>query len=101
MREDTMLNRRRFLSSTALASAGLVAGVGAAWAFSVEDASAGLTSEYHTARVAACRAQSAYHARLLANVRSELDASPLSDEEKRQLAAQAVCPLCGCRISET
>ena len=66
-----VLSRRRFLWSTALASAGLTAGAAAARAFALEEPAAGTIAEMR-AGAAACAAASPYHAQVLADVRALL-----------------------------
>jgi hypothetical protein len=93
-----VLSRRRFLWSTALASAGLTAGATAARAFALEEPAAGTIAEMR-AGAAACAAASPYHAQVLADVRALLSGRDLPDEERKQMLAQATCPLCGCRVA--
>lgn len=95
-----MIDRRRFLRTTALASAGTLAGAAAARAFGFEEPTASVSGEYQAARLA-CVAGDASHAQLLAELRGRLDGLALSDEQKQQVLDQATCPLCGCRISST
>src|SRR5512132_2192757 len=72
-----VISRRRFLSCTILAFGGLMASAPVARAFSIEEPAASLAGEYHAARAAACSsATSAFHARVLADVRSALAGQP-------------------------
>ena len=94
-----MLSRRRFLCSTALASAGLAAGAGAARAFSIEEGSAGIAAQVHEAKLA-CQISQAFHAQLLEDARAAIDGRRgLSQEERAQLLAAVTCPICGCPIA--
>jgi hypothetical protein len=94
------MNRRRFLASTALASAGLFAASRAARALQPEQPAQALVDEYHAAREA-CTANSGYHAAILANVRAQLEEQQLSDTGKAAVLARATCPMCGCPISDS
>jgi hypothetical protein len=95
-----VISRRRFLSCSILASGGVMAGAPAARAFSIEEPAASLAGEYHAARAAACSSStSAFHARVLADVRSALAVQHLSETEQQQVLAQTTCPICGCPVA--
>jgi hypothetical protein len=97
-----VISRRRFLSCTVAASGGLMASASAARAFSVEAPAASLASEYHAARAAACSsATSAFHARVLAEVRAALAGQQLPEAEQQKVLAQTTCPLCGCPVANS
>lgn len=95
-----MINRRRFLAGTALASAAVVAVDRRASAFSLEDPGVALTGQYLAAKATACGgAPRADHAKLLADLKSVLDGSNADDATRRKAYAQAVCPICGCPLA--
>jgi prolyl-tRNA editing enzyme YbaK/EbsC (Cys-tRNA(Pro) deacylase) len=95
-----VISRRRFLSCTILASGGVMASTSAARAFSIEEPAASLVVEYHAARAAACSsATSAFHTRVLTEVRAALAGQQLSEAERQQVLAQTTCPICGCPIA--
>jgi len=81
------MNRRRFLATTALSGAGLVALSGAANAFTMrqcgKDASAVACDEVQR------------HKQMLVDLRRLLQQENLSPEEQQRLLAKAVCPFCG------
>jgi len=88
-----MLDRRTFLSTTALAGVGFVLGVVPARAFTLEEPTKEVADLYAAAR--SCRAVTD-HDRLLAEIRSALAGRELSEEQERQVLATVTCPLCGC-----
>jgi hypothetical protein len=92
-----VISRRRLLSCTIAASGGLIASASAVRAFSVEEPAPSLAGEYHAARAAACSsATSAFHAQVLADVRSALAGQHLSEAEQQQVLAQTTC---GCPVA--
>lgn len=92
-----VISRRRFLSTTALASAGLGIGTSAANAFSVEQTSGSVASTYHAGL--ACARSSAYHAQLLVDAEAILNGEKLSADERKVRIASLTCPICGCALS--
>ena len=95
---DRLLTRRRFLSTTALAGAGLVGmlilGRRAA-AFSVMPASAETQRLY----LSACSTKDgAYHRQLVADVKAELQGRATDEQIEAAIAATA-CQICGCPIT--
>jgi hypothetical protein len=95
-----VISRRRLLSCTIAASGGLIASAPAARAFSIEEPAASLAGEYHAARAAAClSATSAFHARVLADVRATLVGQRLPEAEQQKILAQTTCPICGCPVA--
>jgi len=88
-----MLDRRTFLSTTALAGVGFALGVGPARAFTLEEPSNDIAALYAAAR--SCRAVTD-HDRILAEIRSALAGRELSEEQERRVLAAVTCPLCGC-----
>lgn len=92
-----VISRRRFLSTSALASAGLGIGASAAHAFTVEEMNGDVAATYHAGL--ACARSSAYHAQLLVDAEAILDGEHLSAEERQVRIASLVCPICGCALS--
>jgi len=99
-----MISRRRFLTSTALAGAGLgVAGIGfakGARAFTVEAAPEPVAQLYAAERAAACQVRT-YHAQIVAEVQAALNGTKLTEDEKREQVNSLLCPLCGCPVTES
>lgn len=93
-----MISRRRFLSSSALASAGLGFGATAAQAFSLERVEGDVAATYHAGL--ACGRSSAYHAQLLVDAQAILQGESLSPEQRRERIASLSCPICGCSLSD-
>jgi hypothetical protein len=85
--------RRRFLTSTALAGAGVLAVGREAQAFSEQKMSAA----EHKAYLNACRAGDAYHEQLLQQAETELG-QQLSADQRREALAVLRCPICGCPL---
>jgi|GEM_PF-1160751 hypothetical protein len=86
--------RRRFLASTALTGLGLLAGVGAARAFTPQP----MTAEEHKAYRNACSAAAdPYHAQLVQQAEAELGGR-MSAAEIEQAVAALRCPICGCPL---
>jgi len=88
-----MLDRRTFLSTTALAGVGFAIGVGPARAFTLEEPSKETAELYAAAH--SCRTVN-NHDRILAEIRSALSGRELSEEQERRVLAAVTCPLCGC-----
>jgi len=87
------VDRRRFLTGTALGAVGAVASVSAAGAFSVEPASPEVEAHY----LDAC-GRNRYHDAMIAEIRARLDGK-VSTAEIEQTVASLQCPLCGCAAS--
>ena len=85
------MNRRRFLSTTLLSTAGLVALSRGAWAFSQVSCEDG-------ARSAGC-AEYRGHVRQIAELVAKLDGQGLSPAEKAAMLSAAICPLCGAPLA--
>lgn len=88
-----MLDRRKFLSTTALAGVGFAFGIGPARAFTLEEPSKDIAALYAAAR--SCRTAN-NHDRILAEIRSALSGRELSEEQERRVLSAVTCPLCGC-----
>jgi hypothetical protein len=95
-----LISRRRFLSTVVIVSAGGTAASGVG-AFSIEEPAASLTGQYHAARDAACGGSSAYHEKVLADLRALIAGHDLADDEKQEILTQATCPLCGCPVASS
>jgi hypothetical protein len=81
------MNRRRFLSTSALGGAVLAGLAGSARAFTVEKCEADSATP-------ACRELVRHH-ELLAQLKAKLDDGHLSPAEREALLASATCPYCG------
>lgn len=84
------IDRRRFLSGTALGTVGAVATVSGAAAFSVEPASPDMQARY----LDAC-GRNRYHDKMIAEIHARLDGK-VSVAEIEETVASLRCPLCGC-----
>ena len=93
-----MISRRRFLSSTALASAGLGIGASVAQAFTLEQADGTVSTAYHAAALA-CTNGGSYHAQVIADAKATLEGEHLTLEQRHERLASLVCPLCGCPLA--
>lgn len=94
-----MISRRGFLSTTAIAAMGSMAGVRGANAFTLEEADPPLAAEYLAARQA-CQARGEDHARQLAQAVEQLAQRPLTAAERDTVLASLSCPVCGCRLRD-
>ena len=86
--------RRRFLTNTALAGLGFVAGIRAAHAFSQQP----MTEAEHKAWRNACSgAADPYHAQLVEEAEAGLKGQMSAADIERAVAAMR-CPICGCAL---
>ena len=89
------LGRRRFLLSTVIGAAGVMASASKAVALSVEP----MDTKTEALYLSACQAPGAsnsYHQQLIADITAALKGKPQAEIDA-QLAA-AICPVCGCPI---
>jgi len=89
------LSRRGFLSTTALAGAGLFAGARAASALTL----APMDAEAHRLFMDRCKIKGdAYHQSLLAEAKAKLSGT-VSEKEMQAALAGLTCPVCGCPVA--
>ncbi len=91
-----MIDRRRFLSSTLLASAGMLAG-GKAFALTLREATPGEAEAYQLA----CQTRNQYHDQLVREVMAILDGQGVAEEQKQEVLRAMTCPLCGCTLAQS
>lgn len=91
-----MIDRRRFLSSTLLASAGALVG-GKAFALTLREATPAEAEAYRLA----CQTRNLYHDQLVREVLAILDGQNLPDDRKQEVLRAMTCPLCGCSLTQS
>lgn len=89
-----MIDRRRFLSSTLLASAGVLAS-GQAFALTLREATPAESEAYQLA----CRARYQDHDQLVREIMAILDGQGVAEEQKQEILRTMTCPLCGCSLA--
>jgi hypothetical protein len=93
-----LLSRRRFLATSALSGAGIVAllwPAQTAGAFAIRK----MDAETHALYLSSCggAGAKAYHAKLLEQAKARL-AGSLTDQQIEAALAQLTCPICGCPL---
>lgn len=97
--EERAVQRRQFIGWAVAAAAGSAAGSAEAFRLMAPDGRTRALME--RACTPAGRGDSAYHARLISELRGALEAQGLLVDQNAydRLVAAAACPLCGCRLS--
>lgn len=99
---DSVITRRKLLSTAALGSAGLGLGVAAvpkARAFTLEEPSKPVAAQYLAARAACLRGGDAFHAQIIADVQAQLSGEHVPADQQQRIISGMTCPLCGCPLS--
>jgi hypothetical protein len=99
---DSVITRRKLLSTAALGCAGLglgVAGAPPARAFTLEAPSQPLAAQYLAARAACSRGGTdSLHAQIIADVQAQLSGEHVPADQQQRILAGMTCPLCGCPL---
>jgi hypothetical protein len=90
-----MISRRHALRAASLLSAGILAPLGSAHAFRIQEES---DSPRVRAMISACETRDA-HARLIAELVADLEGAGGREKAVETVRAMA-CPLCGCRLAD-
>lgn len=89
------------LSSAALGCAGVGLGVLAApkaQAFSLEEPSHPLASQYLAARTACAQGKGPFHTQMIADIERQLTEEHVPADQQERIIAGMKCPLCGCSL---
>ena len=99
---DSVITRRKLLSTAALGCAGLGLGVAAApkaRAFTLEEPSQPVAAQYLAARAACSRGGTdSLHAQIIADVQAQLSGEHVPADQQQRILAGMTCPLCGCPL---
>ena len=99
---DSVITRRKLLSTAALGCTGLGFGIAAApkaRAFALEEPSQPIAAQYLAARAVCSRGgNGSLHAQILADVRAQLAGEHVPADQQQRMLAGMTCPLCGCPL---